>query len=138
MTELKKKIIINREHLNPTLSSQKRNGSVKNRKLPGFIKPSELKNNLIKLLKQKREETKNTINQSAVTSVPIHFSNNGNNGNMGHRASENQQPFNRQKHTEIFSKDFEASLNYLKTFKKNTHSSTRKQSQQHQSQKQHE
>lgn len=59
MTELKKKITINREHLNPTSSSQKRNGSVKkNRKLPGFIKPSELKNNLIKLLKQKRRDKK--------------------------------------------------------------------------------
>ena len=74
MTELKKKITINREHLNPS-SSQKRNGSVKNRKLPGFIKPSELKINLMNLLKKKREETKNT-NQSAVASVPIHFSNN--------------------------------------------------------------
>ena len=54
-TETKKKVItINREHLNPAASSQKRNSSVKkNRKLPGFIKPSELKNNLIKLLKQK-------------------------------------------------------------------------------------
>ena len=57
MTELKKKITINREHLNPT-SSHKKNGSVKNRKLPGFIKPSELKINLINLLKKKEKKQK--------------------------------------------------------------------------------
>ena len=100
MTELKKKITINREHLNPT-SSQKKNGSVKNKKLPGFIKPSELKINLINLLKKKREETKNITNQSAVASVPIHFSNNGNIGPRP-RSTENKQPFNRQKYTDIF------------------------------------
>ena len=102
MTELKKKITINREHLNPS-SSQKRNGSVKNRKLPGFIKPSELKINLINLLKQKREEKQtNTINHfAAVASVPTHFSNNGNVGPRP-RATKNKQPFNRQKYTDIF------------------------------------
>lgn len=123
-TEPKKKVItINREHLNPT-SSQKRNSSVKkNRKLPGFIKPSELKNNLIKLLKQKREETKNTTNESAPASIQLQLS-----GNGKHRPSSQnqQQPFNRQKYTDIFSKDFDASLDYLKTFKKNTHSTSRK------------
>ena len=115
MTEIKKKMItINREHLNP-MSSQKRNSSVKkNRKLPGFIKPSELKNNLIKLLKQKREETKNVINESNVEPVSIQnrFSNNGNNNNnnsVNKNNQQNQKPppsFNRQKYTDIFSKDF--------------------------------
>ena len=157
MTELKKKVItINREHLNPSLSSQKRNSSVKkNRKLPGFIKPSELKNNLIKLLKQKREETKNTTNESNVEHVSIQnrFSKNNNNGNNNNNNNNNngnnnngnknnknnqqqqQQPFNRQKYTDIFSKDFEASLDYLKTFKRNAHpSSTRKHHSQQQQQ----
>ena len=62
MSEIKKKIIINHEHLNP--NSQKRNNGSGSRgrpgrtlkKMPGFVRPSELKNNLIKLLKQKREE----------------------------------------------------------------------------------
>jgi len=101
----------------------------KNRKLPGFIKPSELKNNLIKLLKQKREETKNTTNESNVEHVSTQnrFSNNGNvnnnnnNGNKNSEKQEQQPSFNRQKYTDIFSKDFEASLDYLKTFKKNAH-----------------
>ena len=141
MTELKKKVItINREHLNPTLSSQKRNSSVKkNRKLPGFIKPSELKNNLIKLLKQKREETKNTTNEPNVEHVSIQnrFSNNNNNNNKNKNNQQKpQQPFNRQKYTDIFSKDFEASLDYLKTFKRNAHPSSSTRKHHHQSQQQ--
>ena len=99
-TETKKKVItINREHLNTAASSQKRNSSVKkNRKLPGFIKPSELKNNLIKLLKQKREETKNITNESSATSMKVQLD-----GGGKHRPAQNQQqPFNRQKYTDIF------------------------------------
>ena len=63
MSEVKKKIIINHEHLNPNSQKRGKNGSGGGgsggrtlKKMPGFVRPSELKNNLIKLLKQKREE----------------------------------------------------------------------------------
>ena len=66
MSEVKKKIIINHEHLklNSEKKSSNSNGSSGSRgrpgrtlkKMPRLVRPSELKNNLIKLLKQKREE----------------------------------------------------------------------------------
>jgi hypothetical protein len=58
MSEVKKKIIINHEHLNPNAQKKGNNTGSKRtlKKMPGFVRPSELKNNLIKLLKQKREE----------------------------------------------------------------------------------
>ena len=58
MSEVKKKIIINHEHLNPNAQKRGKNGSNNIsskrtlKKIPGFVRPSELKNNLIKLLKQ--------------------------------------------------------------------------------------
>ena len=58
MSEIKKKITINHEHLNPNLQKRTKNkngGGKTVKKATGFIRPSELKNNLIKLLKQKRE-----------------------------------------------------------------------------------
>ena len=62
MSEVKKKIVINHEHLNPSAQKRAKNGSNMSagsagskrtlKKMPGFVRPSELKNNLIKLLKR--------------------------------------------------------------------------------------
>lgn len=75
MSEVKKKIVINHEHLNPNAQKRNKNGSNGSnhsnsggrgrtlKKMPGFVRPSELKNNLIKLLKQKREEKQKQIRE---------------------------------------------------------------------------
>jgi hypothetical protein len=141
MSEVKKKIIINHEHLNPNSQKRGKNGSGSGggsgsgrktlKKMPGFVRPSELKNNLIKLLKQKREEKqqqqqrqqeeqneKQEKKEKEIISGGSSITN------------ENYKPlFDKKKYENIFSKDFEESLNYLKSFKQNNHrdhSTTRK------------
>jgi hypothetical protein len=146
MSEVKKKIIINHEHLNP--NSQKRgkncggNSGSSGRtlkKIPGFVRPSELKNNLIKLLKQKREEKQQQQQQRQQQKQhqeqheEQHQKQNEKQDKKereiiagisdgGSITSENDKPlFDKKKYENIFSKDFEESLNYLKSFKQNNH-----------------
>ena len=72
---------MNHESLNPNAQKRVKNGSNTKsgsrgrtlKKMPGFVRPSELKNNLIKLLKQKREEKaqmQKQIEQHLETDLP--------------------------------------------------------------------
>jgi hypothetical protein len=112
MSEVKKKIIINHEHLNPNAQKRAKNGSNNTssrrtlKKMPGFVRPSELKNNLIKLLKQKREEKMQQQQQQQ--------------DQKEQQQQKEQQPkdvlsnpaptFDKKKYENIFSKDFEESI----------------------------
>jgi hypothetical protein len=122
MSEVKKKIIINHEHLNPNAQKRAKNGSNTDsrrtlKKMPGFVRPSELKNNLIKLLKQKREEK---IQQQQQQQQPRDV------------LSSPMPTFDKKKYENIFSKDFEESLNYLKSFKQQNHHHSMTPKRQHQ------
>ena len=141
MSEVKKKIIINHEHLNP--NAQKRNKNSSNgsngstsggrgrtlKKMPGFVRPSELKNNLIKLLKQKREEKQRQMQQKEDEQKKDKQKENDSSELLTNIMKNEKPMFDKKKYETIFSKDFEESLNYLKSFKQNNHhhSTTRKQ-----------
>jgi len=121
MSEVKKKIIINHEHLNP--NSQKRNNGSSSRgktlkKMPGFVRPSELKNNLIKLLKQKREEKQQDEKQQQQEKQQQEKQQQQHEKQQQRSGTPsivtNDKLFDKKKYENIFSKDFDESLNYLK------------------------